>query len=189
MLPWARAHPRALPIRPTPHLRGRLRAALGLRLRRRYEACTSIGAHDRALDVFREQSELRKSLFAPRFTPVSFTHLLLAGVEGGQMGRLGGVLAEMERVGCLPAVGTCAKLLGAALEQGELEVAEQVLALTRRAGHAPDRLLLDELEAEKQARRLDGGEGARALLAHGGAGQRGHRRPPQPAGRRKAVGK
>lgn len=141
---------------------------------RRYEVCTSIGAHGRALDVFREQSELRKSLFAPRFTPASFTHLMLAGVEGQQMHRLGSVLREMERVGCLPAVGTCAKLLGAALEQGELEVAEQVIGLTRRAGHAPDRLLLDAYEAEAEARRLGGAEGgAHRLLAHGGRRQRG----------------
>lgn len=90
------------------------------------------------------------------------------------MHRLGGVLREMERVGCLPAVGTCAKLLGAALEQGELEVAEHVLRLTRRAGHAPDRLLLDAYEAAAEARKLGGAEsGAHRLLTHGGRRQKG----------------
>jgi pentatricopeptide repeat protein len=127
-----------------------------------YELCTSAGAHARALDVFREHSELRKTLFAPRLTPVSFTHLIRAGVEGGQMHRLGPVLDEMERFRVFPAVGTCARLLGAAVAQGELEVAARVVALTRRAGHVPDRLLLDAYDAERAAQRLGRGAGKAA---------------------------
>jgi len=121
-----------------------------------YELCTHAGEYELALDVFKEQCELRKSLFAPRFSPVAFTHLMVAGVEGGQMGRFGPVLEEMQRFRTYPAVGTFAKLLGAALEQGELKIAEQVIQLTRQVGHVPDRLLLDNYEAARRQEQLGG---------------------------------
>lgn len=109
-----------------------------------YEMCNAMGDYERAFDVFREQRELRKSLFQPKFTPVAYTHLMQAAVEGGQLGRLPEVLHVMRGVGCKPTRTTCVRLLRAALEQGQLGVAGDVVRFAKLGGHTLDQPLLDE---------------------------------------------
>ena len=48
-----------------------------------YELCVLSGHHAYALRVFDEHEELRKSLWRPRYTPVSFSLLLTACAEPG----------------------------------------------------------------------------------------------------------
>ena len=48
-----------------------------------YELCVRSGHYDDALKVFVEHEELRKTLWRPRYTPVSFSLLMTAAAEPG----------------------------------------------------------------------------------------------------------
>ena len=74
-----------------------------------YELCVLSGHHAYALRVFDEHEELRKSLWRPRYTPVSFSLLLTACAEPGpdaeeRLAKLPRVLELMGRHGVLPAL-------------------------------------------------------------------------------------
>ena len=95
-----------------------------------YEACVMGGYHREALHVFDEHEEMRKSLWKPRFTPVTFSLLLSATAEIGahtseRLGYLPRVLKQMGSHGVLPRAETCARLVGACVSAGELGTAEQ----------------------------------------------------------------
>jgi tetratricopeptide (TPR) repeat protein len=99
-----------------------------------YEVCVRAGAYKEALEVFDEQEEMRKSLWKPRFTPVSFSLLLTAAAaesarNAGAIGddhaqrldHLPRVLNQMASYGVLPRVETCENLLTACLKHAHLE--------------------------------------------------------------------
>ena len=129
-----------------------------------YEACVMNGAYADALHVFDEQEEMRKSLWKPRFTPVSFSLLLTATAATGsvddglfRLQYLPRVLARMHSYRVLPRDKTCDTLLAACVAYGELETAKQVLQVAERAGHE-----LDPKGVEAYERRVASVEGARA---------------------------
>ena len=114
-----------------------------------YEACVLGGNYKEALRLYGEQAEMRKSLWKPRFTPVSFSLLLTAAADAGpdaaeRVRHLPSLLDQMGRQGVLPRKETCERLLGACLQCGELEVARRVALVAERAGHTLDAALLDE---------------------------------------------
>ena len=105
-----------------------------------YEACVLSGAYKEALAIFDEQEEMRKSLWKPRFTPVSFSLLLTATAELGphaaeRVAYLPRVLDQMGGYGILPRAETCDRLLAACVRTGEIGIGERVLAVAKRAGH------------------------------------------------------
>lgn len=132
-----------------------------------YELCVLSGHYEEALQVFEEHEEMRKSLWKPRFTPVSFSLLLTAAAEGeGKLGErlqtLPRVLRLMGRHGVIPRAPTCERLLDACLRTGELQIAEQVLAIKGFPEEAVDGTLIQRAreqiaQAEVQAaeRRLE----------------------------------
>jgi PAS domain-containing protein len=108
-----------------------------------YEVCVLNGAYSEALRLFGEHEEMRKSLWKPRFTPVSFSLLLTAAAEQGpelaaRVRHLPRLLHEMGSHGVLPRVETCERLVRSCLEVDELEIAQQVVQLAARAGHTID---------------------------------------------------
>ena len=120
-----------------------------------YELCVLSGHHAYALRVFDEHEELRKSLWRPRYTPVSFSLLLTACAEPGpdaeeRLAKLPRVLELMGRHGVLPRAATCERLLGACDAAGAPQIAEQVRSIASRGGH--------ELPPPPEARRLEEGE-------------------------------
>lgn len=120
------------------------------------------GHYAEAMHVFEQHEELRKSLWRPRFTAVSFSLLLTASAEPGprrleRIDALPRVLAEMSSHGVLPRAEACERLLTACVETQRLETAQQVLKLAGRAGHELDPGALDavkrlELRLEAEAR-------------------------------------
>jgi len=116
-----------------------------------YEACVLSGAYGEALRIYGEHEEMRKSLWKPRFTPVSFSLLLTAAAHQGpsaldRVRHLPPLLTQMNRHGVLPRVETCEKLLHACLATGELAPVPQVLQLASRAGHELDERLLAKVQ-------------------------------------------
>ena len=108
-----------------------------------YEVCVLNGAYSEALRLFGEHEEMRKSLWKPRFTPVSFSLLLTAAAEQGpelaaRVRHLPRLLHEMGSHGVLPRVETCERLVRSCLEVDELGIAQQVVQLAARAGHTID---------------------------------------------------
>ena len=128
----------------------------------RYELCVLSGHYAEAMHVFEQHEELRKSLWRPRFTAVSFSLLLTATAEPGpqrleRIDTLPRVLAEMSSHGVLPRAEACERLLAACVETKRLETAQQVLKLADRAGHQLDAGTLEavrrlELQLEAEAR-------------------------------------
>ena len=66
--------------------------------------CVRAGAYKEALEVFDEQEEMRKSLWKPRFTPVSFSLLLTAAAA--ESARNAGAIGDdhAQRLDYLPRV-------------------------------------------------------------------------------------
>lgn len=128
-----------------------------------YELCNALGEHEHAFEIFRDQQELSKSLHRPKLTPVTFSQLMRAAVEGGQMARIPPVLDAMEAIGQYPSRAACKAMLQAAVDQRALPAGARVLKLTAAAGHTPDRLVLDEYENALELARLEaaGEEAAR----------------------------
>ena len=124
------------------------------------------GAYADALKVFDEQEEMRKSLWKPRFTPVSFSLLLTATAASGGValsddGRfrlqyLPRVLKQMKSYRILPRAETCDTLLAACVKYGELETGREVLEIAERAGHELDPVGLAAFE--RRAAILEGRE-------------------------------
>jgi len=103
---------------------------------------------------------MRKSLWRPRFTPVSFSLLLTATAETGpdaaaRVRHLPGLLKQMGSHGVLPRAETCDRLIGACLDAHEFDVAREVVALAQRAGHSLDPELEDAVA--RGSRVEDGG--------------------------------
>ena len=91
------------------------------------------------------QVEMRKSLWRPRFTPVTFSLLLTATSEVDELGYnaervryLPAVLQQMGSMGILPREETCDNLLAACIATGELGIGRQVLEVAGKAGHEID---------------------------------------------------
>jgi pentatricopeptide repeat protein len=127
-----------------------------------YEQCVMSGAYLEALKIFDEQEEMRKSLWKPRFTPVTFSLLLTATAEIGDMQGerlryLPRVLSQMGGHGVLPRAETCDRLISECVRAGELDTASEVLQIARRAGHELDAKGVAALE--------------RRLAANGGPGR------------------
>ena len=87
-----------------------------------------------------QHEEMRKSLWKPRFTPVTFSLLLTATAELGpdapeRLRYLPRVLKQMGSYGVNPRVETCERLLKACLKHDELEGAGAVMRIAQRARH------------------------------------------------------
>jgi len=139
-----------------------------------YEACVMNGAYADALLIFDEQDEMRKSLWKPRFTPVSFSLLLTATAAPGalddglfRLQYLPRVLGFMRSYRITPRAQTCDTLLARCVAYGELETAREVLELARVAGHK-----LNATGIAAYERRVASVEGARARAALRGSGAR-----------------
>ena len=109
-----------------------------------------------ALRIFDEQEEMRKSLWRPRFTPVSFSLLLTATAAPGAVGDglfrlqyLPRVLAQMRSYRILPRAETCDTLLKACVQYGELGTAREVLQVAERAGHTLDAKVVASYEERR----------------------------------------
>jgi pentatricopeptide repeat protein len=105
------------------------------------------------------QEEMRRSLWKPRYTPVSFSLLLTATAHDGPDGLarvryLPRVLSQMRSHGVLPREATCNRLLNACVRYGELDTAREVLSLAERAGHTLDPLAIEAYELS--VAKLDG---------------------------------
>jgi len=142
-----------------------------------YELCVLSGHYKEALLVFREHEELRLSLWAPRYTPVSFSLLLTASAEASEdlserIQSLPRVLQLMGRYGVLPRAETCDRLLASCIATGEFQIAEQVLSIAARAGHELNPEIMRRYDEEiegghkkeaqqlpGQSRRSEGGDG------------------------------
>ncbi|KAL3928528.1 MAG: hypothetical protein SGPRY_002348 [Prymnesium sp.] len=103
-----------------------------------YEICVLSGYYEEALHVFEEQEEMRKSLWKPRYTPVSFSLLLTAAAEPGpdvavRLHKLPRILELMGSHGILPRPQTCERLLQSCVATGELELGREVLKLAPHA--------------------------------------------------------
>ncbi|KAL1530326.1 hypothetical protein AB1Y20_001235 [Prymnesium parvum] len=99
-----------------------------------YELCVLSGHYKEALQVFEEQEEMRKSLWKPRYTPVSFSLLLTAAAERGpdvatRLHTLPRILELMQSHGIIPRPQTCERLLDSCIAAGELELGRRILAL------------------------------------------------------------
>jgi hypothetical protein len=100
--------------------------------------------------VFEEHEELRKSLWKPRYTPVSFSLLLAATAHAGpdlpkRLHHLPRVLGLMRRHGVFPRPEACHSLLGACIEADNMAVAADVVAMIDRSGQAVDAALLQRV--------------------------------------------
>ena len=116
-----------------------------------YEACVLSGAHSEALRLYGEQVEMRKSLWKPRFTPVSFSLLLTAAADKGpdalaRVRHLPSLLEQMGKHGVLPRAETCERLVGACLDVHEIEIAKRVLHIADHAGHDLDPRIVEAVE-------------------------------------------
>lgn len=103
-----------------------------------YELCVLSGHYKEALHVFEEQEEMRKSLWRPRYTPVSFSLLLTAAAQPGhdvaeRLHKLPRILELMGSHGILPRPQTCERLLESCVATGELELGRKVLELAPHA--------------------------------------------------------
>ena len=121
-----------------------------------YELCVLSGHHAYALRVFDEHEELRKSLWRPRYTPVSFSLLLTACAVPGpdaeeRLAKLPRVLELMGRHGVLPRAATCAP---------PRRLRRRRRAAARRAGevHREQRRPFSRRPPPPEARRLEEGE-------------------------------
>lgn len=146
-----------------------------------YELCVLSGSYREAVYVFEQHEELKKSLWNPRFTPVSFSLLLTACAEPGpgrleRMDALPRVLGWMGRQGVLPRDEACERLLGACVETRQLQTAKQVLKLAARAGHTLDSQVLDAVTRLEQQLEAEASGAAAPLGAGGGEGSGGRRR-------------
>lgn len=118
------------------------------------------GNYVEALRLFGEQEEMRKSLWKPRFTPVTFSLLLTATADEGpdaakRIRHLPALLRQMGAHGVLPRAETCERLIGACLDAKELEIAQTVVQVAAGAGHELDPTLI---EAVENGGRVAGGE-------------------------------
>ena len=118
-----------------------------------YELCVLSGHHAEALRILDEQEEMRKSLWKPRYTPVTFSLLLTATASDGsdlsaRIKELPQVLKIMRRHGVLPREETCENLIVASLKAQELGIAEEVLTLASNSGHSINPLLLSRVQRE-----------------------------------------
>lgn len=132
-----------------------------------YEACIMAGCYRDALNVFDEHEEMRKSLWKPRFTPVTFSLLLTATAEVGEgaaarLQYLPRVLGQMRLHGVLPRAATCARLVGACLAEGEVGMAQQVVELAESADHQLSQELLTQFRRARLG--VERGRGRRARL-------------------------
>lgn len=153
-----------------------------------YEACVLAGSYKEALEVFDDHEEMRKSLWKPRFTPVTFSLLLTAAAaeplrgvgeigddQAERLDYLPRVLKQMGSYGILPRAETCENLLSACLKHASLErgptgyddfteggthldTAREVLAVAQRAGHELSPALVEAFE-RAEAGLLDGPSG------------------------------
>jgi len=129
-----------------------------------YEACVLGGHYSEALRIYGEHEEMRKSLWKPRFTPVSFSLLLTAAADEGpdaarRVRHLPRLLKQMGSHGVLPRTETCERLIGACLRAKEVDIARDVLDLARSAGQSVDPQLVDAVE---QGGRVDDGSSGTA---------------------------
>mmetsp|Transcript_7547 Transcript_7547/g.12816 ORF Transcript_7547/g.12816 Transcript_7547/m.12816 type:complete len:404 (+) Transcript_7547:62-1273(+) len=116
-----------------------------------YELCVLSGHYNEALKVFAEHEEMRKSLWKPRYTPVSFSLLLTAAAESGpalgaRLDELPKVLKIMTRHGVMPRQETCDRLLESCLNATKLSVADDVITIANRAGHTLNPVLVKRFE-------------------------------------------
>ena len=137
-----------------------------------YEACVRAGAYREALEVFEEHEEMRKSLWKPRFTPVSFSLLLTAAAAesvrnndmigddaGERLQYLPRILSQMQSYRVLPRAQTCDNLLHACIKHKELDIAREVLRMAQSAGHELD---AERVKAFREAEASELLQGARA---------------------------
>ena len=143
-----------------------------------YEACVLAGEYREALNIFDEQGkrqgdgqfsllltkpsgnlvhaeEMRKSLWKPRFTPVTFSLLLTATAHqgpdaAGRIQHLPRVLRQMNRQGVLPRSETCERLISTCLDLNELEIAHEVARLATKSGHELDPQIITRFEQSKK---------------------------------------
>ena len=97
--------------------------------------------------VFVEHEELRKTLWRPRYTPVSFSLLMTAASDAGpdtaeRLQRLPRILELMEKHGVLPRTEACERMLDACTRSQSFDVGEQVLAVAERAERELDPVLV-----------------------------------------------
>lgn len=93
---------------------------------------------------------MRKSLWKPRYTPVSFSLLLTATARAGpdlpkRLNELPRVLKLMQRHGVFPRAEACHNLLSACIATDNMAVAAKIVAMIDRSGQAVDTELLQRV--------------------------------------------
>jgi hypothetical protein len=122
--------------------------------------------------VFEEHEELRKSLWKPRYTPVSFSLLLTATARAGpdlsqRLDQLPRVLGLMQRHGIFPRTETCHNLLGACIAADNMAVAAKVVAMIDRSRQTVDAELLQRVRGAIALAEQSGNQASAKQLGRG----------------------